>query len=526
MSTRDKDDKDDVKNSKHEVGAKHDRDDKKRDDDDYGGGRGSNRHEGSTKEGSLKSQKTEGKLFPPYRVKEGKENEVKGPRPPTAKKGGVEKQSPTSHTKKTKEGGGSAGDPVKFIKYGPTDTKAGATVSDVAADISGAQNSGDVVMHTGNWYADVSVDSAGTWTRYDPTTLFPNNLGASFCCDQIVQYVPSIDRFIWFMQHTKGADGSGVFRIAVASPANMKSNFASAWVYWDFHADDFGLKGHDFDYPDLSFTNDFLHFCTDDTTLVKLLVGRIPLKDLAGGGSIGYRYNHPNDTPSDYGTHLAQNGQDAAFWAGHKDNATLYVFHWLDSSDNYSWTEVPVSKYPNGTLSGTSPGGVDWLNKLNNFPGFGVIGATRSRNTLWFAWSASNGQADPSGPTYKNAHVRVAEVDITTMKTTGEIQIWNNDYAFAYPSLSTNLHGDVGIALGWGGKNNHANAAVGILGDYVVWFQNGSETTTKRWGDYVTCRGLGGDSQRFAGFAYYIKKDSTRASGYYFDPYYVLFGRS
>ncbi|GAC1361525.1 MAG: hypothetical protein NVSMB3_09780 [Acidobacteriaceae bacterium] len=514
MSTRDKDDN----------GG---RDPEGGSDQDYGKGGGpGTKQEGSTKTGTLKPQRTDGKLFPPYRVKEGKENEVRAPRPPTAKSGGVEKQSPTSHTKKTKAGGGGADDPVKFLTYSPTDTATGATVSDNAADISGAQNLREVVMHTGNWYCDLSVDAGSTWKRFDPTTLFPNNLGASFCCDQIVHYVPSIDRFIWFMQHTAGADGSGVFRIAVASPANMKSNFAAAWTYWDFHADDFGLKGHDFDYPDLAFTNQFLHLCTDDQTLSKLLVCRIPLQDLAAGGSINFRYNHPNDTPGDFGTHLAQNGQHAAFWAGHKDNATLWVFRWADSSDNYGWTAVPVSKYPNGTLSGTSPGGVDWLTKLNAFPAFGVIGATRSGNSVWFAWTASSGQADPGGPTYKNAHVRVAQVDIGTMKTTSEIQIWNNDYAFAYPSLNTNQHGDVGIALGWGGKSNNANAAVGILGDFVVWYENGSETATKRWGDYVTCRSTGGDSQRFAGFGYYIKKDSTRTSGYYFDPYYGLFGRS
>lgn len=505
---------------------KDDKDKKRRDHDKDKGGPGSQRRQGPTKQGTLKSQRTDGKLFPPYRVKEGKENDVPTPRVPTAKTGEIEKQSPSSHIKKTKPGGGSADDPVKFITYSPTNTAKGATVSDTAADISGAQNSGDVIMHSGNWYVDLSVDSGSSWKRYDPTTLFPNNLGASFCCDQIVHYVSSIDRFIWYMQHTAGANGSGVFRIAVASPANMKSNFASAWTYWDFHAEDFGLKGHDLDYPDLAFTNQFLYFSTDDKSVVGLLVCRISLQDLAAGGTINYRYNNPKDAPSDYAAHLAQNGVDGAFWAGHKDNATLWVYHWPDNSNNYSWTAVPVSKYPNGTISSTSPGGVDWLNKLSSFPGNGVIGAARTGNSVWFAWSASNGQADSSSPKYANAHVRVAQIDIGTMKTVSEIQIWNNDYAFAYPSLSTNPRAEVGIALGWGGKNDNADAAVGILGDYVVWYENGSDTATTRWGDYVTCRGTGGDSSRFAGFGYYIKKDSTRGSGYYFDPYYVLFGRS
>jgi hypothetical protein len=67
--------------------------------------------------------------------------------------------------------------------------------------------------------------------------------------------------------------------------------------------------------------------------------------------------------------------------------------------------------------------------------------------------------------------------------------------------------------------------AAGILGDYVVWFQNGSDTTTARWGDFTTVRRAGRNRSLFAGFAYYTKKDTSRTSGYYFDPYYVVFGR-
>jgi hypothetical protein len=510
MSYHDKDDRKQPDRDEHE---------KKRDLDPQ-------KQYGEIKQARINPHKTRGKLFPSYQLKEGEGNEVRAPDVPTSKVKSVEKQSPASEVKKSPGGN----DPVKFISYSPSlDSK--GKVSDTAADISGAQNAGDIIMRSGNWYVDLSVNSGGLWKRFDTTTLFPNNLGNGFCCDQIVHYVPSIDRFVWYMQHDAGADGSGVFRIAVASPANMKRNFAAAWTYWDFHSDDFGLKGHDLDYPDLTWTDQFLYFSTDDQTEVKLLVCRIPLKELAAGRRINCSCIDigAKEAKNDHGSHLLQNSHDGAFWAGHKDSATLWVYSWPDSSSRYSWTAVGVSKYPDGTLSSTSPGGVDWLKYLDFFPRFGVLGATRSGNTLWFAWSASSGQADPADPAspkYANAHVRVAQVDISTMKTVAEIQIWNNDYAFAYPALSTNMEGEVGIVLGWGGKSNNANAAVGILGDYVVWYENGSDVATTRWGDFVTCRSSGVDSARFAGFGYYIKKDTTRPSGYYFDPYYVLFGRS
>jgi hypothetical protein len=477
---------------------------------------------GKTQQGSLKSKKSKG-YFPTYPSEDIEEHDYRAPDVKTSKEQRPGKKSPSTELKETGAGAGEDDDPVKFIIYSPSQGSTNGLVSDTAADISGAQNQKDVIMRSGNKYVDFSKDSGATWNRFDPKTLFPT-LGSGFCCDQIVHYIPKIDRFVWYMQHRKGADGSGVFRIAVASPSDMKNDFATAWTYWDFRSDDFNLAGTDLDYPDISWTNKFLHLCTDAMG-IDLLICRIPLNELAAGGTINFRYTNPNDTPGDYGSHLVQNSHDGAFWAGHRDNANLWVYSWPDSSDNYSWSSVAVSKWPNGTLSSTSPSSVDWLTKLENFPRYSVIGATRSGNILWFAWSASSGQADSGSPNYVNAHVRVAQVDITTMTTVAEIQIWNNDYAFAYPSLNTNKEGEVGIALGWGGKSNDANSAVGILGDYIVWYANGSELTTKRWGDYVTCRSAE-QSNRFAGFGYFIKKDSTRSSGYYFDPYYVLFGRS
>lgn len=480
---------------------------------------------GETKEGECRPQKTKGAIYPAYRLEKLELNEHPAPRVVTSKSQKPENQSKSSEIKKFKPGRGSDNDPVKFIIYSPSNDSTNPIVSDIAADISGAQNEKNIIMHSGNWYVDVSIDGGGSWKRYDPTTIFPNNLGSGFCCDQIIHYVPEIDRFIWYMQHSKGADGSGVLRIAVASPEEMENDFSSAWTYWDFRADDFGLAGSDLDYPDLAWSNQFLYFCTDQIG-VDLLICRIPLIELSTGGTINYRYTNPADTPGDYGSHLVQSSPDGAFWAGHKDNSNLWVYSWPDSSNSYSWTSVAINKWPNGTLSATSPTGVDWLTKLDNFPAFGIIGATRSSNTLWFAWTASNGQSDPGNPNYKNAHIRVVQVNIPTMTSISEIQIWNDDYAFAYPSLNTNIKGEVAIVLGWGGSSDNANSAVGILGDYVVWFANGSDITTTRWGDYVTCRTVGRNSERFAGFAYFIRKDTGRPSGYYFDPYYVLFGRS
>jgi hypothetical protein len=79
------------------------------------------------------------------------------------------------------------------------------------------------VLATGNWYAVYSTDGGNTFTSVDPTTIFDNTADRGFCCDQIIQYVPSIGRFIWLMQFDTGKNGKNRLRIAAASPKQSPS---------------------------------------------------------------------------------------------------------------------------------------------------------------------------------------------------------------------------------------------------------------------------------------------------------------
>ena len=414
-------------------------------------------------------------------------------------------------------------DPVVFHKYDPSG-QVGPKSFTNAADISGADSGHDVVFLSGNWYCEYSVDGGTTFKSVNPTTVFPPGLANGFCCDQIVHYVPSIDRFVWFMQHNADAMG-GAFRLAVASTGDILKDFSSAWTYWDFRASDFSLGTDDLDYPDLSFSDSFLFLSTDAMGTNGRLVARMPLKELAAGGILNFQYTDPTRATSAWGAHLVQSSTDGAFWAGHKDNSTLQLFSMPDSSNVYSWRDIRVATWPNGTLSSVGPNGNDWLQKENSFPDFAVIGGTRSGNQLWLAWTASKGNDGHGGFTFPNTHVRVAEIDLSSYTTVSEIQIWNPDYAFAYPALGRNVRGEIGIILGWGGKKNDADAAVGILGDYVVWYRNGSDITTMRWGDFVTVRPAQRHEGMFAGFGYYTVADIANATQCYYNPYYVLFGR-
>lgn len=441
-------------------------------------------------------------------------------------------------------GGGEGGDdPVVFSKY----TNSGGVASPastVAADISGAE-SGSVVLATGNWYLLYSIDSGSTFTTLDPTTVFDNTADGGFCCDQIVQYAPSIDRFIWLMQFNSGADGKNRLRIAAASPETVRSSNCTSWTYWDLTSDALGVVTtaadaaltnpiHWLDYPNMSLGTGYLYVSVDNVGSGSAspptggrIVVRIPLSEIAAGGSINYGYTHWADAGLAYSSHVSQNTGDEAYWAGNRNNSTLQVFSWNENSTSYFWRDVGVDNWPNGTLSSTGASGSDWLQKAASFPNAGVIGAARRGNEVWFAWMASAGSGTPGGFNFPNANVQVVKIDPSNnYNRIDQFAIWNNDYAFAYPALATNDRAEVGIALGWGGTTFDANSAVGILGDFIVWYPEASTFSTVRWGDFVTARQASPQTSLFAGFAYAILKDTTTTAGYRFDPYYILFGRN
>jgi hypothetical protein len=63
-------------------------------------------------------------------------------------------------------------------------------------------SNGKVVFATGNYFAALSLDGGTHFDYLDPTTVFPTADGG-FCCDQVLEYSPQIDRFFWVLQYAK-----------------------------------------------------------------------------------------------------------------------------------------------------------------------------------------------------------------------------------------------------------------------------------------------------------------------------------
>ncbi|WP_026450737.1 hypothetical protein [Aequorivita capsosiphonis] len=428
-----------------------------------------------------------------------------------------------------------APDPVIFGTYTFNNTVSPASAN--AADISGAQsgrnNNGEmpVIMLSGNWYVQYSTDGGQTFTTLNPTTIFPNTLAGGFCCDQVIQYVPSIDRFIWLLQYSSTTSGNNAYRLASASPQDIIDSNCTAWTYWDLTSASFNLGTDWMDYPSLSVGNnslylsfDVLDSVPDSTADNGLVVVRIPLDEIRDSATINFWYTNPGDSALAWGSNVSQNTGDEVFWGGHIDNSTIRVFSWKENSNTYFWRSVDVNNWPNQTRVSNGPNGNNWFAKV--FPNNAIIGITRKQNEIWMSWMASSGDGGFGGFSFPHPHVQLVKIEIGSYNMVEQMQIWNPDFAFGYPCLATNTNNEVGIALGWGGGGSlNANSAVGIIGDYVVWYRDGSTWTHTRWGDYVSARQAGSDPRLFAGFGYVILQDATTTAGHRFDPYYVLFGR-
>src|SRR5207248_10237466 len=191
------------------------------------------------------------------------------------------------------------------------------------AEPSGSANGGGIIFVSANWLAAYSTNGGNSFTQLNPTTIFPND-AVGFCCDQIVQYAPSIDRFIWLLQ------GTG-YRLAMASPADVRNTNGTAWTYWNLVPSLFG-KCTGPDYPDLSVGDNSLCISWDagdgSGCTAGFQVVRTSLAGIQAGGTITLDFTDPANAPSSkiWGEHLTQNTGDEIFWAGHNGNTKLTVY--------------------------------------------------------------------------------------------------------------------------------------------------------------------------------------------------------
>jgi len=436
----------------------------------------------------------------------------------------------------------------------PVNTKHG-TNPGVPPDPNAAAEGGGVVLATYNTSISYSTDGGQHFTDvnlFTPvpgepsrTSFFPQSDGG-LCCDQVVDYVPNQNLFVWLEQYwpINNAAGTKITqpdreRIAWATPAAIKANFYDAWTYIDLTANSssvssgLGAANNEWvDYPDLAWSDRYLYFDVDHgfPTPGKVytgqrIVARLSLADISNAAATTVHYDYATLTGSNglNKNHAAQMAPGKMLLASLDNSSTLRVFTWNDGDSTISNTTVGITSINQGSnYTSTAPDGTDWV--AVSFPG-NITGAVyrsvipgleqAAQDQYVFAFDAGvNGNGRP------NSYVRLETLTPSGggYSVLAEYDIWNSNYAFAMAGLGrddNDVSPDLGINLAVGGGTvGYPQESVGFKDDFVVYQVTSSNATQiSRFGDYLSARFIAGSDAQFAAEAYDVTLPAGSPSG-------------
>jgi len=393
--------------------------------------------------------------------------------------------------------------PINLLQnIGLTDANTGGQTATVGEPT--AANNDQEILVAGNWYATKTLDGGTNWALVDPFTFFPKAAGG-FCCDQVVVYDPANNLLFWLLQYVRDAQGRNILRLAVKQGGTLGDN---AWYWWDFSAEttNAAWAGEWFDYPDLELGDSFLYLTTNSfrgDAFARSVVFRLPLQALRDGGSLSYAYFA---STKNFSLRCVRGARDTMYFASHNATNQVRVFSWPEAAQGPSVHDVNVSVWNAGRYSAPGPDGTNWLSRCDPR----ITGAWLANGSIGLAWSVNSRGPRPF------PHVRVVEIDETSMQVTADRDIWSTDYAYAYPSGAANDAGKIGITLFRGGNQLNPGHVVGAYDeaggswDLVATKDGTNGPTDNKWGDYLTCRPHTPGGQTWLATGYTLQGGGTR----------------
>ncbi len=385
---------------------------------------------------------------------------------------------------------------------------------------------GDVVFCTGNWYAAISTDGGNVFKFIDPNSMAqPDDpQGVTFCCDQVVNYMPSIDTFMWLMQYGSST-GDNIQSLAFAKTNDMK---AGRWHIFDITTEMLEVPGFFMDFPDLAVGANFIYMTTNcfgpDGHTVGSAVVRIPFSGIEEGSPTVEKFV----SMELFAFRVAQNCGETAYFAAHRDTSTLAVFSWPENKATPSSQDVGVARWigTNGYISRT-PDGRRWLDRADPRLTGATLASTPAGDELWFAWGVDTDSNHRPQP-----FAQMARINSKNMSLIENVNLFDTDSAICYAGLATNADNEIGVSYMIGGA---------VFPSHVVGFLTGDRNSVVAakgergplpdakghfdWGDYLTARPLFPKRKLFAaaGYTFLGTQDGENLDA---TPHFVVFGRA
>jgi hypothetical protein len=374
----------------------------------------------------------------------------------------------------------------------------------------------DFVLVTANWFAAFSTDGGKKFEAIKPEELFPSLPETPFCCDQVVIYDRQHDLMLWLLQYSY--DDSGNFlRLAVAHGDDISQQ---RWRYYDFAPDAIGKWTNTwFDFPNLTTGSDNLYISSnvystrdkkhpdgtvEKTPFQRSVMMRIPLAQLATYNGLQMNYF---DTQDFGGLRATQGATNVMYFAANGDVGSLRVFSWPEGGSNLSFKDLTVQDWSAGTPKATCPDGNDWMARVDTR----LTAAWGGPAVIGFAWTA------PQDSFFQYPQVRMAVVRTSDMTILAQPIIWNNEFAFALPAVSSDSNGDLGLSLHYGGNHLFPSHSVGIIHPANNWTDGqwaiqlvqtklGQHAPSDGdWGDYGAVRELDKPSSAWTTIGYTLQ---------------------
>jgi hypothetical protein len=400
------------------------------------------------------------------------------------------------------------------------------------------------VIYAMNWTSALSLDGGRTFSLLNPVTVFPNAAGG-FCCDQIVTYIPSVDRFVWVVQYAQGQAGApdaskpNLLRVATATPAQLAGYDGKRWpgVWYDFTPSKFGAVkapasgGTFLDRPYIAYTRSMLHltisaFNLGGTPANGTLVWRFRLSDL--GGTVKSR-------SAVFGGSFVRPAQSALpqprstqYFGQRATTSRLNIYEWPDASTSITRYEADVPSTGNSDLLSRDPQNNNWLARVADQVTTVHSGAVTRDGTVWFAWLAGREAVSDVNGKQQREHVHdqptieFAGFTVNGSATRVDYEtIEFEKYATALPDLRANSAGDLGLSFMFGGPTFAPAHAVGFArSSYAMATTIRNTLGAGGYGDYVGLAQHPGQPRCFvaAGSSGMLPGDA--------DPHYVVFGRA